>query len=184
MDHLARAAQTAADPDAPPRARIAALAAVVEAVSLHGLAIPDAIADAVDDPALIEAAIGQRQTSAICAALHQLGPRAELATTRRRVVRRLVAAGATGTNLADLAFQIGDLAAGVTLAVRDHDDHVVPRLASPPPDPIAEAWLTWLADQPDPAVAAVLRAIAARGPLDPLLRHAGAHAGRLRTRVG
>ncbi len=181
VDHVERAARVAADPDAPVRARVAALVAVVEAVSLAELAIPDTIADALDDGTLIEAAIKERQTNAVCAALHQLGPRSDLASTRKRVVRRLVAAGATGTNLADLAFQIGDLAAGATLAVRDLDDHLIARLARPRPEPIVEAWLGWLAEQSDAAVTAVLRMLVARGDsLDRLLAHAGPSGTRLR----
>jgi hypothetical protein len=182
MDHVARAARVAADPDAAPRARVAALVAVVEAVSLHGLAIPDVIADALDDATLIDTAIATKQTAAVCAALHQLGRRPDLETTRRRVVRKLVAAGAGGTNLADLAFQIGDLAAGANLAVRDYHDHIVSRLGDHVAsvdrsrvvgDPVVEAWLTWLADQSDAAATAVLRMLTSRGvSIAMLLAHA------------
>lgn len=159
---LARVAAVAADPDSPIAARIAALVTVVEAVSVEGAAIPDAIADAIDDLALVDGAVLARQGSAICAALHQLGARPDLETTRRRVVRRLIATGVKGLALAGLAIEIGDVAPGAALAVADYHDQIAPRVARGG-DPIVDAWLAWLAAQPELAAAAVLRQLAVRG---------------------
>lgn len=157
---LDAAAAIACDPDAPVRNRVEALVQVVETVALDDLTIPVRIADAIDDLALIDAAISMRRTSIVCAALHQLGTRADLASTRKRVVRRLIAAGAGGIELAGLAIDIGDVLPAATLAAKDFETHIVPRLAGGPPDAIVGAWLGWLADQPDIAVVAVLRRLA------------------------
>ena len=173
-------AAIAADPDAPARARVEALVRVVEAVSLRDLPVPAVLADAVDDLALVDAAVAMKEARAVCAALHQLGDRPELATTRKRIVRRLVAAGVTGLPLAGLAIAIGDVAPGASLAARDFREHIaalVPRL---PPQRMVNAWLAWLADQPANAAAAILRAV--DPPLEELLAHADpAHAARLRS---
>jgi hypothetical protein len=172
VEDIARAARIAADPDAPARARVDALVQVVEAVSLRGIPIPDVIADAVDDVTLVDAAVALKRAGVVCAALHQLGPRPELESTRRRVVRRLIAAGASGTNLAALAFEIGDLSPAVTLATRDFEEHIAPRLGGARPNMIVDAWLGWLADQSDAAVTGVLRMLASRGAvLGSLLAH-------------
>lgn len=157
---LHAATSIACDPDAPVRARVEALVQVVETVALDEVAIPARIAEAVDDLALIDAAIAMRRTSVVCAALHQLGARPEVATTRKRVVRRLVAAGAGGIELAGLAIEIGDVVPAAGLAARDFDASIIPRLDRPPPDAVVGAWLGWLGDQPDIAVVAVLRRLA------------------------
>ncbi|HEV7555285.1 MAG TPA: hypothetical protein VGO00_07525, partial [Kofleriaceae bacterium] len=102
-DDLERAARIAADPDAPMAARVDALARVVDEASLRGVAIPDAVADAIDDVALVDGATGSGRAGAVIAAVVLLGPGPELASSRRRIVRRLVAAGATGIALAGLA---------------------------------------------------------------------------------
>lgn len=157
---LDAATAIACDPDAPARARVEALETVVETVSIEEVEIPERIVAALDDPTLVNAAIAMRKTSAVCAAFHQLGDRAELASTRKRVVRRLVAAGATGIELAGLAISIGDVVPGATLAVREFETAIAGRIAGGPPDVIVGAWLGWLADQPDTAAVAVLRRLA------------------------
>ena len=150
-DEFSAIAALAADPDEPAGARVVALAAVVEACAVCDLGVPEVLADAVDDLALVDAALVRGQPGAVIAALIGLGARADLATTRRRVVRRLVAAGATGLPLAGLAIAIGDVDAGVALAVRDHDRHVAGR----GDDPIVRAWRAWLAAQPEHARRAI-----------------------------
>jgi len=173
-------AAIAADPDAPARSRVEALVRVVEAVSLRKLPVPAVLADAVDDLALVDAAVAMKRAGAVCAALHQLGDRPELATTRKRIVRRLVAAGAGGLPLADLAIAIGDVAAGAALAAREYQTHIAPLVHRLPPHRVAGAFLAWLAEQPDLAVASVLNKLDA--PWDALFAHADpAHAARLRS---
>ncbi|NVB83764.1 MAG: hypothetical protein HOV81_35645 [Kofleriaceae bacterium] len=183
---LHAAAAIAADPDKPGRARVDALVQVVRLVSVTEQPIPDCIADAVDDLALVDAAVSRGAANAVCAALHQLGARPELATTRRRVVRRLIAAGVTGISLAGLAAEIGDCAAGASLAVRDFDDHVAARVTRLPPDLIVSSWLSWLAAQPDELALAALRTLVSRDvKLVAVLEHASnpRHADRLHALV-
>jgi hypothetical protein len=173
-------AAIAADPDAPVQARVEALSRVVEAVSVRDLPVPEALADAVDDLALVDAAIALKRAGAVCAALHQLGDRPELATTRKRIARRMVAAGVIGLPLAGIAIAVGDVAAGSSLAARDFREHIAPLVPRLPPHRLVNAWLAWLADQPDIAVAMILRAV--DPALDALLAHADpAHAARLRS---
>jgi hypothetical protein len=173
-------AAIAADPDAPVQRRVEALVRAVRAVSLRRSPVPAALADAVDDLALVDAAVAMQRAGAVCAALVQLGDREDLATTRKRIVRRLVAGGATGLPLAGLAIAIGDVAPGAALAAREYATHIAPLVHRLPPHRLVGAFLAWLAGQPDLAVAAVLRAIDA--PWDALFAHADpAHAARLRS---
>jgi len=160
MDELAA---VAADPDAPIAKRLAALSAIVDQVAIRGMAPPDQLAEAVDDLALVDAALATGQTHDVCAALHQLGPRPELATTRKRVVRRLVAAGADGLALAGLALAIGDVPVGARLAADDYAKHIVPRLLRLAPDPLVGAWARWLVTRDPVAGAAVAAALRANG---------------------
>ncbi len=164
-------AALAADLDAPIAARVVALVAVVEAIAVTGGAIPDAIADAIDDLALVDGALAMARAASVCAALHALGPRDELTSTRKRVVRRMIAAGAPGLPLAQLALEIGDRAAGAGIAARDFTARIAPRLAAADPgDAIAGAWARWLARLDDDDAAAVLAARADVAQL--LLPHA------------
>jgi hypothetical protein len=172
------------NPDAPVRQRVDALVRVVEGVSLADTAIPPRIANALDDPSVIDAAIAMRRTSSVCAALHHLGPAPELSSTRKRVVRRLVAAGAGGIELAGLAIDVGDVVPGANLALRDYESAIVPRLAGGPPDPVVSAWLAFLSDQPDTAAVAILRRLSTAGhDIDRLLTFSAnpTHAARLAT---
>jgi hypothetical protein len=155
-------AALAADPDRPTSTRVRALISVVERVSLDAGALPEAIADALDDVVLVDAVVAARRADVVCAALHRLGARSDLASTRRRVVRRLVAAGASGLALAGLAVAIGDRDAGVQLAVRDFSEHIVARARSLAPDPMVRAWLAWLAKLDETASRAVIRTLRAR----------------------
>ena len=159
---LDAAAAIACDPDLPVRQRVQALIDIVETVSVRDATIPDRVGDAIDDLALVDAAVAMKHASAVCAALHQLGPRPDLVTTRKRVVRRLIAAGVGGLALAGLAIDIGDVQPGAALAARDFDEHIAPRLVFAPSDAIVEAFLGWLAEKPDVALAAVLRQLASR----------------------
>ena len=179
---LTAEAAIVADRDASLVARLKALAAIVEAVSVEEVPMPDSVVEALEDATLIGAAVAMKQVDAVCAALHLLGPRPELASTRKTIVRKLIAAGAGGLGLASLAFSLGDIAAGSTLAARDFAQHIVPRLAGAS-DPVVGGWLAWLAEQSDPVASAVLRHVLARGTeLDRMLVHANAsHADRLRT---
>jgi hypothetical protein len=167
---LDAAAAIAADPDAPARARVDALVEVVETCSRRRVPPPTALVDAIDDLALVDAAIAWRKAGAVCAALIQLGPRPDLATTRKRIVRRLVAARVTGLPLAGLAISIGDEAAGVLLATRELAEHIVPLVPRMPPHPLVGAALAWLAAQPPGATAAILGGL--RVSLEELLAHA------------
>jgi hypothetical protein len=160
-----------ADRDAPIATRIDALTAIVGAVAIGrgdlAGALADAVVDALDDLGLVDALVARGRADVAVAALHQLGVRADVDSTRRRLVRRLLAAGVSGLPLAGLAIAIGDHAAGVALAVRDYRAHVAVRVARLPPDPIAAAFAHWLADQPEP----VRRAIAAAIDLRELAAH-------------
>ncbi|HEV7556518.1 MAG TPA: hypothetical protein VGO00_13725, partial [Kofleriaceae bacterium] len=94
-----------------------------------------------------------------------------LVSSRRRVVRRLVAAGATGIALAGLAIAIGDVAVGARLAARDYRESIAPRLGRD--DALVRAWLGVVSEQPDEAVVAILRALVDAGAsLDQLFAHA------------
>jgi hypothetical protein len=88
------------------------------------------------------------------------------------VVRRLLAAGASGLPLADLAIAIGDVAAGATLARHDYHAHVAEHVENVPPDPIARAFAHWLAGLPEQAG----QVVAARLACD--LVQLAAHASR------
>jgi hypothetical protein len=175
-----RDARLAADPDAAIPARVAALVRVVEGTSLLGTVIPPVIAEAIDDGALVDAALATRRAGAVIAAVVLLGPDPALVSSRRRVVRRLVAAGETGIALAGLAITIGDVSAGVALVVRDYREAIVPRLGAwrftprqPASDPVIGAWLGLVAEQPDPAATAIVRALADAGAsLEVLFVHA------------
>jgi len=156
----------AADPDAPVAARVVALVAVIEAIGEHDAPVPEAVADAIDDLALVDGALALGRAALVCAALHALGERPDLETSRRRVVRRLVAAGAGGLPLASLALAIGDRAAGAAVAVRDFDARIAPRLPCEPGDALAAGWARWLARLADADAAAV---IAVRADLARLL---------------
>jgi hypothetical protein len=170
---LGRSAAIAADPDAPLLDRVRAFVAAVERVSLGAGAPPESLADAVDDIALVDAVVAARRPDVVCAALRQLGERPELATTRRRVVRRLVVLGATGLPVAGLALEIGDLDTGARLAARDFVEHVAPRAGRIVPDPLVRAWLAWLARLEANAFRAVLGALIASGAeLSAVLSHA------------
>jgi len=178
-DDLERTARIAADPDAAVMTRVDALAHVVDVVSLGAGPIPDAIhaalAEAIDDLALVDAAISARHAGAVIAAVVLIGPQPQLASSRRRVVRRLVAAGGTGIALAGLAISIGDVASGVTLFVRDYRDSIVPRLDDwrLGSHALVGAWLAIVAEQPDDAALAILGALEASGAsLDQLCAHA------------
>ena len=163
-------AAVAGNLDAPLPVRIAATAALVDAAAIGDLAIPIELADALDDLGLIDAAVVAQRASVICAALHYLGPRPELASTRKRIVRRLVAAGHKGLPLAGLAMQVGDLAAGALLAVADFTASIAPRTANVVPDPGVAAWGRWLVNLPGPAALAVVTALGDR--VVGLVRHA------------
>jgi hypothetical protein len=162
-------AAIAADPDAPVRTRVEALVAVVEQVSRRRVDPPAALADALDDLALVDAAVAQKRAGAVCAALVQLGEAPELATMRKRIVRRLVAAGATGLPLAGLAIAVGDVGPGANLAVRELATHVVPLVTRLPPHRLVDATIRWLAEQPDTAIAAILGKLDVN--IDALLAH-------------
>lgn len=179
---LSAEAAIVADRGASLVARLKALATIVETVSIEEVPIPEAVVDALEDSTLISAAVAMKQVDAVCAALKLLGPRPELASTKMTIVRKLIAAGGGGIPLASLAFSLGDIAAGSTLAARDFAQHIVPRLPAVP-DPVVGAWLAWLADQTDAAASAVLRHILARGTeLDRMLAHANpSHDSRLRS---
>jgi hypothetical protein len=58
-DEFAAVAALAADPDEPIAVRVVALAAVVEAASVCDLAVPDVLAEAVDDLALVDACVAR-----------------------------------------------------------------------------------------------------------------------------
>ncbi len=165
-------AALAADPDAPLAARVVALAAVVDAVAVTDARMPDAIAEALDDLGFVDGAHAMGRTAAVCAALHVLGARDEVASTRRRVVRRLVAAGVVSLPLAELALVIGDRAAGASVAARDFTAQIAPRLPATPGEPAAAAWARWLARLDDDDAAAVLGARADIAQL--LVPHANA----------
>jgi hypothetical protein len=176
-------ARTAADQDASLRSRVDALITVVERVSVYGVPIPEAIVVGLDDLDLVDAAHASGRANAVCAALHQLGPRHDLESTRKRVVRRLVARGAQGISLAGLAIEIGDVLPGSKLAAREFEELIAPRL-SIAGDHVVRAFLSWLAEQPDTAVAAVLRQLAGTTSLAELVAHADpVHHARIATMV-
>lgn len=181
---LIREATILADRDASLVARLKALATIVEVVSVEEVEMPDIVSDAIQDSTLISAAVAMKQTNAVCAALQLLGNRPELASTRKSIVRKLVAAGATGLNLAALAFQIGDLKPAATLVARDFVENIVPRLSAP--DHVVGAWLAWVAARSDAELTAIVNQLSARGAqLELLYRHAvnPAHAERVRAVV-
>ena len=163
-------AAVAADLDAPLPVRITATAALVEAAAIGDVDVPPALADALDDLAFVDGAVAAKRGSVICALLHYLGAGPDLASTRRRVVRRLVVAGHTGLPLAGLALQIGDLAPGALLAAADFSAVIAPRLANLAPDHDVAAWGRWLVNLPTPAAQAVVVALGDR--VRGLLRHA------------
>ena len=161
---LEAAARTAADQAQPLRSRVAALISAVEGATIHGVALPEAIVDALDDLQLVDAVHASGRANAVCAALYELGPRPDLESSKKRVVRRLIAHGASGISLAGLAIEIGDVQPGARLAVREFEAEVAPRLALER-DHVVHAWLSWLSDQPDTAIAIILRQLAGRTSL-------------------
>lgn len=146
-------ATTCADRDASGADRVAALQRVVAGLAVADGPAPaeirDLLADALDDLALVDAAVARKQSGAVCAALHAAGEPTSPST--RRVVRRLLAAGAAGLPLADLAIAIGDVAVGANLARHDYYAHVASHVENLPPDSIARAFAHWLADLPEQA---------------------------------
>lgn len=170
---LAAVAALAADPDAPVVARVVALGAIVDACALRDLAPPDDLAGALDDLALVDAAVTLGRSVAVCAALTLLGAHPELVTTRRRVVRRLLARGVVGLPLGLLALRLGDVTVGVGLVARDYHAHIAPRIGQPAPDALVAAWLAVVAGLPAAARVATWRGLAlGAAPRAELLAHA------------
>ena len=168
-DQRGSLAAVAADRDAPLPVRMAAVAALVEAQAVGDLEVPGELAEALDDLALVDAAVTSGRGATICAALHALRGRIGV-TSLRRVVRRLVVAGLTGLPIAGLSLEIGDLATGSSLAVRDFTADVSPGLHRIAPDPDVATWIRWVLGRPPAAARAVLHALGDQ--VTPLLVHA------------
>jgi hypothetical protein len=124
---IALLAEIAADPDEPATRRAVALAAATGAIAIVDARAPDLLGDAIDDNAVIDAAIAAGVGHALTAAAAQLGDRVD-PSSRRRLGRRLVAAGVGGTNVVELLAVAGDHEAAATAAAADLEARIAPRL--------------------------------------------------------
>jgi hypothetical protein len=116
---LSDLAEVASDRSAPARARAIAVLAAAEHCAIHGDDLPESALDAIEDPAVVAAALAADIPQALTGALAAAPDDPVTQATRKLIAATLIAARCSGPALAMLLVAVGDLGAAADALAAD-----------------------------------------------------------------